>query len=308
MQPSTRVRRCGLSLLLLLMADSAWGQAADGPLKGHDVCWWTPRLKVPTLRCGARRYESLAGGGADTRSAVPALIEALQDPDVAVRRFAVEALQGSGAPARTIRAVLLAAAQDSAAEVRQQALVALCRVDPTWTGAGPALVAACRDPDAGRSCRDGDVSGTVWRPGGAVTDPTPRGPRPDRAPERRPRPGEHWASGGRPRRRRCSPLRAIANRNYSSHAIDTLGAVGPEAKVAVPFLRGLLQDEDDVRTFHAALALVRIEPGQGRCPSAAPFAARRSERDRPMPFASRGSSASGRERTCATTRRGPARQ
>lgn len=100
---------------------------------------------IPPL-VAALKYNKHAAQALDQLGAasVPALIEALKDPDREVRANAVGAFGGIQDP-RTLEP-LLAAAKDPAAEVREQAIIALSRSsDPR---AIEALIAALKDPSS----------------------------------------------------------------------------------------------------------------------------------------------------------------
>jgi len=79
--------------------------------------------------------------------AVPALIEALKDPEARVRNAAASALWGLGPKARSAVPTLAAALADSDDGVRLGAVMALESVGPDAAAAVPALSRAVRDRD-----------------------------------------------------------------------------------------------------------------------------------------------------------------
>jgi HEAT repeat protein len=107
----------------------------------------------PTIRSTAAKALGVAGGGlggplgrAVALGATPALLDALQDKEAAVRQSAADTL-GTLAPTEAVVVGALAAAlKDDNALVRQSAAEALKHIGPAAQAAVPALTTALHDP------------------------------------------------------------------------------------------------------------------------------------------------------------------
>ena len=84
----------------------------------------------------------LFGMGGEGRAAVPALAEALDDPDRELRVAAAMALESIGPDAAAAIPALVKALKDREGLVRQRAVIALGSIGPAATDAIPALVEA----------------------------------------------------------------------------------------------------------------------------------------------------------------------
>ena len=161
--------------------------------------------------------------------AVPALIEALRDPDSEVRRGAAGALGQVGPEAIGAVPALIEALRDPDSEVRRGAAGALGQVGPKPIGAVPALIEALRDPDS--EVRRG-AAGALGQVGPEAIDAVPALIAALRDPDSEVRRGTAGA----------------------------LGQVGSETIDAIPALIAALRDPDgDVRNA-AAEAIRRIDP------------------------------------------------
>jgi hypothetical protein len=90
----------------------------------------------------------LAPMGAQTKTAIPALAEALKDEAAQVRAGAAAALCWIAAEARTAVPALTGALQDRDSRVRRHSGLALARLGPEARGAVPALIQVLVDEDA----------------------------------------------------------------------------------------------------------------------------------------------------------------
>lgn len=114
----------------------------------------------PTLReWGVRQTatDSLARIGP---AAIPALIDALKDPNAEVRDRAAQALARMGPPARQAVPQLIAALQDPDWKVRRSAARALGQIGPDAEKAVPALIEIIRDPASDKNNPDDEDATT----------------------------------------------------------------------------------------------------------------------------------------------------
>lgn len=116
-------------------------------LPGTDLGYWLQCLSVadPFQRLHAATVLGLMGEAA--QGAVPALVEALRDDDLAVRRMVTAALGEIGPAARTAVPVLVAALRDRSPAVRRRAAYSLGELGGAAFKAVPALAAALQDTD-----------------------------------------------------------------------------------------------------------------------------------------------------------------
>jgi HEAT repeat protein len=198
---------------------------------------------------------------------VPALLEALQDPDDAVWRKAVDGLTKVNVPDKTLLPLLTDALKDGNAAVRQGAAFAMERFGPD---AVPLLTQALKDPDR-QVCYAATLSlgniGPVARlavPAVAEVATT------------RPEPKLRAAAVTALLllqdldRFRDDPPRAVSSLVYRFqgddaigrfHAILTTGVLGPAAREAIPALEEATRSTDPQTAKAARDALRRIRPG-----------------------------------------------
>jgi HEAT repeat protein len=117
----------------------------DTTYRGRTLREWIELLG--NTNADTRRNAALAigGMGAGASGAVPALVEALQDPVAGVRHGAATALGRIGSRARSAVRPLTVALKDSDDPVRSAAATALGNIGPEARDAVPALVEALKD-------------------------------------------------------------------------------------------------------------------------------------------------------------------
>jgi HEAT repeat protein len=156
--------------------------------------------------------------------AIPALMAALQDKNLQVRRSAADVLRQIGRPAIP---ALAKALKNSDANVRSYAAYVLGRIGAEAKTALPQLVPLLKDSDANVRSNAADAL-------------------------------EGIGAEGKTALPQLVPLLKDSDANVRSSAASALGSLGAEAKTALPQLVPLLKDSDaDVRS-NAAYALGRI--------------------------------------------------
>ncbi|MBI1914238.1 MAG: HEAT repeat domain-containing protein [Planctomycetes bacterium] len=112
---------------------------------GADLGYWLQCLRVadPFQRVHAAMVLGLMGEQA--QGAIPALVDALRDEDVQVRRMITAALGEIGPPSRTAVPVLVNSLRDRNEVVRTRAAIALSEMGPAARVAVPGLTAALKD-------------------------------------------------------------------------------------------------------------------------------------------------------------------
>jgi HEAT repeat protein len=108
-------------LILLLAAGCGKGSTSD----------WIAKLKAPQSMTRIQAIHTLLERKSEAEQVVPALIEALQDENVYVRRDAARALGSFGEQAKPAIPALQAALKDRESSVRSAAAASLARIDPT---------------------------------------------------------------------------------------------------------------------------------------------------------------------------------
>lgn len=98
---------------------------------------WIAKLKSPEPLTRIQAVHTLLERKGEAEQVVPALIEALQDENVYVRRDAARALGAFGEQAKSAIPALQAAQRDQEASVRSAAATALERIDPTLKAKTP---------------------------------------------------------------------------------------------------------------------------------------------------------------------------
>src|SRR5436309_2371335 len=114
-----------------------------------ELGYWLQCLRVadPFQRVHAAMVLGLMGEQA--QAAIPALIDALRDEDVRVRRMITAALGEIGPPSRTGVPVLVHCLRDRNEVVRRRAALALSEMGPAARAAVPGLIAALKDSSLG---------------------------------------------------------------------------------------------------------------------------------------------------------------
>ena len=161
------------------------------------------------------------------RPAIPDLAKALNNPNADVRSNAAYALGRIGAEAKTALPQLVPLLQDSNADVRSNAAYALGRIGAEAKTALPQLVPLLKDSDANVRSNAAYALGSI---GAEAKTALPQ----------------------------LVPLLKDSNADVRSNAAYALGGIGAEAKTALPQLVPLLKDSNaDVRS-NAAYALGSI--------------------------------------------------
>ena len=158
------------------------------------------------------------------RPAIPALVKALKDSDAKVRSNAAYVLGGIGAEAKTALPQLVPLLKDSDAKVRRKAAYALGSMGAEAKTALPQLVPLLQDSDAKVRTNAASALGSM---GAEAKTALPQ----------------------------LVPLLKESDANVRAHAASALGRIGAEPKTGVPQLVRLLKDSDANVRAHAAYAL-----------------------------------------------------
>jgi HEAT repeat protein len=169
--------------------------------------------------------------GSEAEEAVPALIEALEDEDLVVRRYAIDALLSMGLDAKTAIPAIIEKMKDHDETVRANAAHALGYMKGVEHKVASApLTEALKDKDPLVRAR---AARSLFRLGGEAKIVVP------------------------------VLLEVLQNKNNASstrrEAAWSLGRIGPRAKNAIPALLQLLNDQDESVSGAAAEALKKIE-------------------------------------------------
>jgi HEAT repeat protein len=159
--------------------------------------------------------------------AIPALTKAFKDSDANVRSGAASALGSMGAEAKTVLPQLVPLLKDSDAYVRRNAADALGSMGAEAKTALPQLVPLFKDSDANVR---GNAAFAVGRMGAEAKTALPQ----------------------------LLPLLKDSDAGVRIYAADAVGSIGAEAKTALPQLVPLLKDSDAKVRSIAASALGRI--------------------------------------------------
>jgi HEAT repeat protein len=212
--------------------------------RGRPTSYWVTALKDKNV--SLRKEAAYALGrlppepdkvipplsGAEAEAAVPALIEALNDEDLYVRKYAISALQSMGLEAKAAIPAIVEKLRDPEESVRQSAahkLGYMKGVDPKV--AVPPLTEALKDKD---SLVRVNAANSLRRVGGEIKIVIP------------------------------VLLEVLQNKNYPSstrrEAAWSLGWIGPPATKAIPSLLQLVNDEDETVRAAVMEALKKIDP------------------------------------------------
>lgn len=235
--------------LCWLAASATFAQEVPGddPLV-HDrrLSEWTRLLGDESAAVRRSTVKTLGRIGPQARAAVPALIEALQDPDsFTVRGYAAEALRRIGPDAKSAVAALIEALQDKSVHVRSQAAYALAHVGPEASAALPELKKMLdKDLQWKHRFANSKVCTGVWAAYAiAQLDPD------DEV-------GLTFL---------VEALDKYADHDDRRQFITALGRIGPRARAALPALRRILDDHDQRYLREtAAFAIARIDPADER--------------------------------------------
>jgi HEAT repeat protein len=104
--------------------------AAAGCGRGKTTQDWVAQMKDSDSAQRLRAVKAVAGSRSEAALVVPALAEALRDPNAFVRRDAAEALKKIGPEARPAVPAIVATLRDRNRTVRKAAVEALKSVDP----------------------------------------------------------------------------------------------------------------------------------------------------------------------------------
>jgi HEAT repeat protein len=103
---------------------------AFGCARKKSTEYWVYELKGDNVPRRLKAVKTLGDRGSDAITAVPALADALQDPDAYVRRDAARALGKFGPQAKPAVPSLTKALEDTEPNVRKAAAQALLDIDP----------------------------------------------------------------------------------------------------------------------------------------------------------------------------------
>jgi HEAT repeat protein len=222
-------------------------------------------LKDKEVAVTSRAASALGKVGPAARAAAPALIAALKDrhKDFITRANAARALGKIGAEAKTAVPVLVEALADKEDDVRPKAADALADLGPEARDAVPALRQAFQKHkgDIFFAPNIVDALGHIGKPAvPALVEVLKSGHEGV---------GEMAAKAlGKlgPEAREAVPdlIEMLKKEDARLFACQVLGKIGPEAKTAVPALREALKDKNDEVRQSAAWAFVRIDPGAAK--------------------------------------------
>ena len=143
--------RHGFTLAAIVLAAGFCGSATAAGAAAKQAAPNTKPVKVLVAAFSSdnpgERIEAALAVAQHGKSAVPAMIELLKNPDWKVRRTACDALAGIGADAADAVAALTKAMSDKNTWVRCGAAEALGRIGEPAHSAIPQLVAAAGEPD-----------------------------------------------------------------------------------------------------------------------------------------------------------------
>lgn len=160
--------------------------------------------------------------------AVPAMAEALSDPDGEVRYWVASTLSHVGPPAAPVIPALTKCAEvDPVWAVRAECIKAVARAAPTGEAALPAILVGLADDEEQVQSRSAVALGQV----------------------------ERWEPGAVPA---LTELLKDERTYVRANAAESLGRVGPPAKSAVPALERLTQDTDAHVRLASSDALSKI--------------------------------------------------
>lgn len=114
-------------------------EPAEERYKNKPTSFWVKRLAAPEAPARREAIQAIAAIGPSARSAVPALLRALDDDDEAIRLEAIKALGPIGAEAKEAVPVLLRALNDADVLFHQAAVDALREIGPVDDRIAPAL-------------------------------------------------------------------------------------------------------------------------------------------------------------------------
>jgi HEAT repeat protein len=184
-------------------------------------------LKDPNVQARIAAATALGRIGPEAHGSIPGLIEALHDKHEYVRAESARALSRMGTMAATAVQPLFETTVDEDISVRHNAAEALARIGPV---AYPALIERLKHEDKHVRVEAAYGLGVT---GSDATDDV------------------------------CLALADALkdpDRDVRQFAAQSLGKIGPAAKLAVPALIELLQDEDQFVRLHAANGLSLIDP------------------------------------------------
>jgi HEAT repeat protein len=209
---------------------------------GHGVPYWVKALGSSNAASRYQAIFALGAMGPDARAAVPALAAVLaKDADAEARHQAALALLKIGPAARAAVPELAQALDDEEPAVRMNVALLLNRLGPEARPAVPALIKALK-----RGGNQTNVRGfyvTIQETAALALGRASAG-----------------TAEGVPAL--TAFLEGAGTAERREYAARALGAVGSEARPAVPQLRPLLKDPSDVVREAAEQALQMIEAGQ----------------------------------------------
>ena len=257
---------------------------------GADVTALINALDNKDAKSRASAARSLGEMGPDAKLAIRRLIKALKDPDELTARAATEALAKIGAPGRDDLSALLEALKDPKPEVRRYVSAAIGQIGPEAASAAPQLVDALADtdeqvreslarslgslgpsaksaavPGLTKTLQDNSKSVRVAGASGLANLMTP--PTADdvplavsilkqQDPEARVFGARVLAKLGKQAKAAIPDLLEAAksaDAGIRREAIDSLAAIGPDAKTAAPLYVAALKDASDSGVRQSAL-------------------------------------------------------
>ena len=210
-----------------------------------------------------RAATSLFSFGEDAQAAIPALAQALQDPNYLVRRKAADALgqtgvvalSSDGAAEKACVAGLIAALEENGPRDCPGLIRALGKLGPSATAALPVLTRALQEDDLQLRLAAADAVGKVAT---AISPDLDAGP--CLPPQATIPPAQLKAAvAAVGQLLKEAPLAAVGRgEGDCSEAIDALGRIGPAASDAVPVLAELMKSRRNEVRRRSAMALSRI--------------------------------------------------
>ncbi len=219
-------------------------------------------LKDPDSRVRVYAADALLGIGYEAKDAVPDLTEALKDKDNYVRASAGEALEAIGSRAYEALPALKAALQDEEANVRYIAAKALAKMGSKSKDAVPALTATLKDSDGHVRAAAAEAIGAIGREAKDAVPSLTEALR-DRSPYVRSAAATALGAIGADAKPAISRLVTLLetkkdNKYVRSAAAEALGKIGTNPKTTVPVLIEALNDEKDRVRIKSAAALGKI--------------------------------------------------
>jgi HEAT repeat protein len=207
--------------------------------EGHSASYWMEDLKNPDIKVRHKAINALGSLGSGAAEAVPALAQVLtEDTDHGSRQLAALALSKMCPASAEALSALRQALQDKEPAVRMNVAQVLLQLGPKARPAIPELLKAIKDENNLTTVQMHHF--TIQETAVVALDRASAG-------------SDEAVSV------LTEYLKAARTSEMKHAAIQALGAVGPEARSAVPVLRSFLQDKHLGLRERAADALEKIE-------------------------------------------------